>query len=75
MGGTASAQKAPVALEIEVELGRVRNFSVNDSSSSAIATAVRLGCFLVLREKSNVMSFANDNDGNLGLNTQLSTSA
>ena len=72
MGGTTSAQKAPMALEIEVELSRVRNFLVNNSSSFAVATAV--GSFLVLREKSNVMSFANDNDGNLGVNTKLSTS-
>lgn len=48
-----------MALKIEVELGRVCNFAIDDGTRWTIATAVSLPW--VLREESDMMAFA-DND-------------
>jgi len=61
MGRTARSEETTMALEIEVEFGRVGDLTINDRACWAVATPVRLP--LVLREEPNVMSLADDDDG------------
>lgn len=62
MGRTAGTKETTVALKIEVELGWMCDFSINDSACWTITTLV--GLPFILGEKSNMMPFTDDDDGN-----------
>jgi hypothetical protein len=49
-----------MALQIEVEFGRMGDFTINDSACRAVTTSV--GLSLILREESNMVPFPYDND-------------
>ena len=55
-----------VALQIEVELGGVRNVAIHDRPCRAIAAPVRIR----LREESNVVALAHHDHGDLGLDAK-----
>ena len=55
------SKNPPVALQIEVKFGRVGDLTINDRARRTITTPVSLS--LVLREEPNMMSFADNDDG------------
>lgn len=55
------SKEPPVALQIEVKFGRMGDLTINDSARRTVTTPVRIS--LVLREEPNMMSFADNNDG------------
>ena len=52
-----------MALQVEVEFGRVNYVTVHDRASRAIPTFISPIC---RGEETNVMSFPNDNNGDVG---------
>jgi hypothetical protein len=55
------SKEPPVALQIEVKFGRMGNLTINNSARRTITTPVCLS--LVLREEPNMMSFADNDNG------------
>ena len=51
-----------MALQVEIEFGRVNHIAIHDCTSGAIPAPIRVPG---VREKANMMAFADDNDGNL----------
>jgi len=52
-----------VALQVKIEFGRVNHVTIHDGAGRAVPTPIR---DVAHREETNVMSFSNDNDGDLG---------
>jgi len=61
MGRPTSTKETTMALKIKVELGWMRDFSINDRACWTITAPV--GLPFVLGEESNVMPFTDDDDG------------
>jgi hypothetical protein len=59
--GPGCPKEAAMRLQVVVEIGRVGNIRVYDCASSAVTASV--GLVRTLREESDVVSLANDNDG------------
>jgi hypothetical protein len=51
-----------MALQEEIELGRVNYVTIHDCAGGAIPTPI---CDVGCREETNVMPFSDNNDGNL----------
>jgi hypothetical protein len=64
MGRPAGSQKSTVRLKIEIEFGRMSNFTINDRPSRAVSTLVRVA--FRLREESITISMP----GRTWFNTQ-----
>jgi len=69
MSRSARSQETAVALEIKVELGRVGDGGIDDGSRRAVAGSV--GITGVVGEKADVMAFANYNECNCRVDTQI----
>ena len=52
-----------MALQVEIEFGRVNHVAIHNGPSWAIPTPV---CVFGRREETNVVAFSNDDYGNLG---------
>ena len=57
-----------MALQVEIEFGRVNHVTIHDGAGWAIPAPIR---DVALREETNVMSFSNDNDGDLGIDSDF----
>ena len=58
---SGGSKETTMALQIEVELGRVNHIAIHNGASRAIPTPIRdVGC----REEANVMAFPDNNDCN-----------
>ena len=53
-----------MALQVEVKLGRVNDVPIHDGAGWTIPTPIRI---LRRREEPDVVTFSNNNDGDLGL--------
>lgn len=60
-----------MALQIEVEFGRMDDFTINDSACRAVTTSV--GLSLILREEPNMVSFPHDDDSDGRFDIQFGT--
>ena len=65
------AQKTPMTLKIKVELRRISYLAVYHCSSWTVSALVSVSS--ILREEPDVVTFSDDNDGDLRRNFQLGT--
>ena len=57
-----------MTLQIEIEFGRMNHVTIHDGASRAISAPI---CDARRREETNVMTFSDNNDGDLRINTGL----
>lgn len=69
MRWTTGAQKASVALKVEVEFSWVCDLSIHDSTSRTIARPITIA--FVLWEEPNMMSLAYHDDRDLRINFEF----
>ena len=67
------AEQARVRLEVEVELGRVRDDRVDHSACGAVAQAVA-GVLGMHGQETMVVALRDDDDGDLGLDVERGAS-
>ena len=71
--GATGAEQSSVALKIPIEFSRVGNNPVDNRSRRTVATSV--GVSRLPREETNVMSFCNDDDSDLGVDLEVRASS
>jgi len=69
MGRSAGAQESSVTLKVEVKFSGMSDLTIDDSASRAIATPI--GVPLRLREETDMVALSNNDDCDLGIDTQL----
>lgn len=86
MSWSTGAQKTSMALQVEIELGRMSNLAINDSACRTVATLITV-TFVGGEESSNslksesadlgsyrpnMVAFTNHNDGDFWINSKFS---
>jgi hypothetical protein len=69
MGRTAGTEQSTVTLQIKVKFDRIDNIAVDDCASRAISALITL--VLRLREEENMVTFANNDKRDGGVETQF----
>ena len=71
MRWSACPEKTAVALQIEVELRGISHLAVDHCASWTVSTLVSVSS--ILREEPDVVTFSDDNNGDLRRNFQVGT--
>ena len=69
MGRTAGTEQSAVTLQIKVKFDGIDNIAVDDCASGAISAPITL--VIRPREEANMVTFANDNKRDGGVETQF----